>query len=61
MQRYERFWFWQEIFVKVFFLPWQVSKELPEGTIMQKYMELQEQTIKNHPYYWLWSHWRWKL
>lgn len=34
--------------------------DLPEGTIMQKYVELLEQTIKNHPYYWLWSHRRWK-
>lgn len=34
--------------------------DLPEGAIMQKYVELLEQTIKNHPYYWLWSHRRWK-
>lgn len=34
--------------------------ELPDGAIMQRYTELLEDTIKNNPPYWLWSHRRWK-
>lgn len=34
--------------------------ELPEGAVMQRYVELLEQTIRKAPYYWLWSHRRWK-
>ena len=34
--------------------------ELPEGAVMQRYVELLEQTIHKAPYFWLWSHRRWK-
>lgn len=34
--------------------------ELPEGAIMQRYVELLEQTIRRKPEFWLWSHRRWK-
>ena len=34
--------------------------ELPSGAVMQRYVELLEETIKSAPYYWLWSHRRWK-
>ena len=34
--------------------------ELPDGAIMQRYIELLEDTIKSNPPYWLWSHRRWK-
>jgi Kdo2-lipid IVA lauroyltransferase/acyltransferase len=32
----------------------------PNGSIIQKYVELLEKTILNDPSYWLWSHKRWK-
>ncbi|MCQ2310008.1 MAG: hypothetical protein MJZ78_08540 [Bacteroidales bacterium] len=34
--------------------------ELPEGAVMQRYVEYLEETIKKKPEYWLWSHRRWK-
>lgn len=33
---------------------------LPEGAVMQRYVELLEKTIKRKPAFWLWSHRRWK-
>lgn len=34
--------------------------DLPDGTIMQKYAECLEETIKRKPEHWLWTHRRWK-
>lgn len=34
--------------------------ELPEGEIIRRYMMMLEETIRNKPEYWLWSHRRWK-
>jgi KDO2-lipid IV(A) lauroyltransferase len=33
---------------------------LPPGAILERYRDLLEQTIRNHPSDWLWSHKRWK-
>ena len=49
-----------EIFCNIGLQICENPNDLLEGAIMQKYVELLEQTIKNHPYYWLWSHRRWK-
>ncbi len=35
-------------------------KDLPDGEITKKYMNLLENKIKNKPEIWLWSHKRWK-
>ena len=34
--------------------------DLPLGTIMERYRDYMEMTIRNHPSDWLWSHKRWK-
>lgn len=34
--------------------------ELPEGVVMQKYVDCLEDTIRREPAFWLWSHRRWK-
>jgi KDO2-lipid IV(A) lauroyltransferase len=33
---------------------------LPQGAILERYRDLLEETIRNHPSDWLWSHKRWK-
>lgn len=35
--------------------------DIPQYEITQKYVQLLEQAICQHPEYWLWSHRRWKL
>ncbi|MBD2704750.1 lysophospholipid acyltransferase family protein [Spirosoma sp. BT702] len=35
-------------------------ENLPEGTILERYRDLLEETIQKHPSDWLWSHKRWK-
>ena len=35
--------------------------DLPEGAIVKAFMKLLQDTIKNRPEFWLWSHKRWKF
>lgn len=36
-------------------------QNMKEGEIIEKYIQLSEQTITENPEFWLWSHRRWKL
>lgn len=36
------------------------DEHMPPGAILERYRDLLEQTIRNHPSDWLWSHKRWK-